>query len=616
MAHAQNLKEKAATGWIQGCNSNRNPWLLNDGQYRWGVNVVNRGGLVRTRYGNRMRLTLPNGKLQGMARFKVKHPAYGLKYECLVVAVSGKVYYAPFPLVQPLNWELQRLQNISFSETADQIFFATAKKSVSTSNSGAVSIVDTYNVLVMQDNINQAAYWDGHTNAHSDESEDAKGIPRGSWMMWSGDRLWVARDDTMLAGDLADPLTFSERLTTYRGDFQFDDTITGLVNSIGDNASQVLVVFTANNVSTLKSSIRDRAQWSTTAQFQNDFITGVGCVAGKSIVQHAGLLWWYSANGLLYVDSAAAAYISSQNKYRDIEMAASKRNFAPDLSNICGTSFGSYMMMSVPSGDTYNAHTMVLDTAMADELYSDGNIPAWQGVWTGFRPVEWVSGLIENQSRVFFASVDYTDTGGSYNHVWEAFQQERADVYDITNADGLAESVKQRIYCSFESKLLGDGLDMKQFRYAQLFLAELSSVVDLKVSYGGTKGGYRKLLETTFAAVTSLTDLELINASPTTKADVQTLLSLVKWFKPQERHIFTEEAPKVDPENKTNFESPFSDSIDRAFGLYIQWCGDMALDAFRIFMADVSEQAAGTPQQSELDGKARVVTEDGTAYIL
>ena len=56
---------KISSGWIQGVNSVRNPWLLPDNQFKWGVNVTVRGGLIQTRPGHKMQLSLPSGNFQG-----------------------------------------------------------------------------------------------------------------------------------------------------------------------------------------------------------------------------------------------------------------------------------------------------------------------------------------------------------------------------------------------------------------------------------------------------------------------------------------------------------------------------------------------------------------------
>ncbi len=605
MAKAQQNQtfEKAAAGWFNGCNSVKNPWVMQDSQYRWGVNIMCRGGYAQTRPGYKMVLTLPEGNLQGMIIFKVtKNETDAVTGNYLVFAVDGFVYAIPFPLAQPTDWSSYKLSGIQFSNQASKIYWCAAEKSISTSTStGTLQLSGTYSVLMMQDGVNQAAYWDGQTSAHLDE--EAKQTPRGTWMAFSGLRLWVARGNSVIAGDLTDPLSFEERVTgDARGDFRFTGEVTGLANSIGDNRRGNLIVFTADNAEALLSSILDRSTWGSTANFQTTLFPDVGCVAGRSIVSHAGLLWWYSYGGLIAVDSAAAAFLTSQIHYRDVEMGQSKRNFAPDLSNVCAASFESFLMVSVPSGDILNAHTMVLDYSIADELGSESP-PAWNGVWTGIRPVEWSTAKENGRKSLYAASVDYMNLGGSYNHVWEAFQPNRYDSYDQLDADNALVTQKNRIYCSFESKLLGDGMDMKQFKYGELHLTEVSGEVDLRVSYGGTKGGYHEILRQKLISTVN---------NDSGNATVNTLWNALGDFRSQGRHLRTEEADIDPPGSCPQLEAPYPGSVDRAFSLYVQWCGEMAIDSFRIIAAPYPEPSIGKCPADETD--FNIISPNGYPY--
>jgi len=152
--------KKVSTGWIQGVNSVRNPWSLPENQFKWGVNVTVRGGIVQTRPGHKMQLSLPAGNFQGGVLFssnKQKEAALtqdrdgvitttpakifdvdgsgvvASELSYMVFAVNGNVYFSPFPLVQPSNWEDFRLKNISMSPDVDQFVFALATRSANLS---------------------------------------------------------------------------------------------------------------------------------------------------------------------------------------------------------------------------------------------------------------------------------------------------------------------------------------------------------------------------------------------------------------------------------------------------------------------------------------------------
>lgn len=600
---AGTLIEKASSGWWSGCNSIKMPWLMPDTQYRWGINITNRGGIPQTRPGYRLRLTLPPGNVQGLAFFKPTKTKSKIG-PCLVAAVSGTVYAVPFPLVNPRNaaeWLTHKVDGVSFDPNAKQVYWESAEKSVLSDAGGELRITPTYSVLMMQDGVKQAAYFDGELSAHL--NENARETPRGTWMKWTGDRLWVARDTAVLASDEADPLNFKERLTgAARNDFKFAGPITGLGSTTGTNRQSNLVVFTTTRTETLQSSIRNREQWLTTANFQAELYPSLGCISGRSIFNHAGLLWWYSFGGLVSSDSAQANFLTSEIKYRDVEMGFSKRNLAPDLSGICGTSFENYLLVSQPSGDPLNAHTMVMDYAIANETYQVSP-PAWNSIWTGTRPVEWATSEIDREKRLFHVSVDYQSLGGSFNHVWEAFQSDRMDSYEIIDDSNATTLVQNPIYCMFETKLFGDGMDIKKFAFAEIDAIEIGGTVNVRVGYGGNKGAYENVATQNIIAT--------LNANGSDNADLHALFDRIGPFRPQSRRITTVE-PNTETEEFDSVEQNDLPCMDKSFGLRVEWCGRMGIEALRIFMRHVAEKSVGACSPAETGIK--VVTVDGESF--
>lgn len=582
---------KTGTAWLGGCNSVRLPWVLPDSQYTWGVNIVNRGGIIQTRPGYICRLTLPSGNLQGCHFFRVTR-GLTTPINYMVFAVDGLVYAIPYPLVQPTDWSIYQLPNIKFSNTANQIYWADAQQSATENNLGELQILPTFSILVMQDGVTHAASWDGFTSGHSDPNAQVPGVPIGTWMSFSGNRLWVTIDTQVDASDIGNPLQFLDSVSgTARGTIQFFQKITGLVNAIGTNRSSVLYVFTEDQTFAIQSGISDRATWATTPDFKVTLFPSIGCISGRSIVNHVGLLWWYSYGGLVSSDSAAAAYLTSQVKFKDIEMARSKRNFAPDITNICAASFESYLLMSVPSGDFLNAHTMALDYSVADELSQDLTNPAWQSVWTGIRPIEWATGTVDGQHRIFAASVDYASLPGetSFNHLWEAFQPNRMDSYTITDVNNAQVQVDNEIYCSFESKKYGDTMDLKKFAYSEIDLVEMGGNINLVVSYAGTKGSYYEILRKRMNAQ--------LDDSNTSSQVVHDIYQAIGTFRPQGRRLWTTVAQLSD--HCQSVESQNDNTIDKAFSLYFQWCGRMGIECFRIFTQVVPEKSTGDCEQDE-----------------
>ena len=616
-------QEKISAGWLHGVNSVRNPWNLPADQLKWGVNVSVRGGIAQTRPGQGMRLSLPPGNLQGGIFFASNKQAQAAsttvtaggtstkqatifnydgtekvasELDYIVFAVGGSVYFAPFPLTQPSSWEQYKLSGISLDPNATEVVFTVASRTASVSTGGNVTVVPSHNLLVVQDGVSAPGYWDGSDFVGG----QSKTMPIGFWMAFSGNRLWVANGNIVSASDLGDPLSWLERTSgAGRGDFTFPRTVTAMTDYVGQNTDTRLLVFTDRSTYSLASGVLDRAQWISTAGFQNTLFPTVGCIAGKSITFQAGLVWWYSQSGLVNANVAAASYLSSQVLYKDVEMARAKRLTPPDLSGVCAASFENFLLYSIPYLEPINSVTMVMDYAPASELNQQA-APAWAGVWTGTRPIEWIPGYVNNQPRLFHLSVDYVATNdGSYNHLWESFLPQRVDSYLQINPDGTSTTKYSRIYCQIETGLLGDGMDLKQLKYGEIECSQLGGTVDLRVSYRGNKGSYQPILNSRLLAVTS--QYQYVH----TPFDQQIVEEGI--LRTQSRRIITESVQRSS--TISSCESPLSIDVDKAFSFLIEWCGEFGVEAVRMFMDPFQEISMGLPQADET--LSCVVGEDG-----
>jgi hypothetical protein len=424
-------------------------------------------------------------------------------------------------------------------------------------------------------------------------------------MAFSGNRLWVADKNIVLASDLGDPTSWNERTAgTGRGDFSFSRPVTGLVSYVGQNTDTRLIVFTDRATFSLASGILDRGQWASTPNFQNTLYPTVGCVAGKSIAFQAGQMWWYSQGGLVAADVAAASYLSSQVLYKDIEMARTKRYMAGNQSQICAASFENYLLYSVPYLEPVNSSTMVLDYAAASE-WGQARTPAWCGTWEGTRPVEWTTGVIDGQPRCFHFSIDYTATNdGSYNHLWESFMPYRADSYLRINQDGTTTRFYNRIYSQIETAQMGDGMDLKQFAYAEIECKEIGGTVDVRASFRGSKGSYQKVLERRLLAVTDPYQYE--------NTPFEDEINNLGFLSSQYRRLVTESA--VRNAQYETCESPLTADIDKAFSLLIEWCGELGVEIVRVFEDPWSERSVGIPNTNEVE--SCVVGESGESISI
>ena len=178
-------KNKVGSGWTGGANSVVNPWTLPPHQYKWGVNVTCRGGVVQTRNGFKMRLSLPAGNFQGGIVFnsnKIFQPQSTITNLSGVVintpeqvftpqgtgstsvylsyalfCVDGNVYYAPFPLTQPADWNEYKLTNIKLDPNVNMVNFVIGTQSAQTDSSNNVTITPSHNIVIIQDGISQPA---------------------------------------------------------------------------------------------------------------------------------------------------------------------------------------------------------------------------------------------------------------------------------------------------------------------------------------------------------------------------------------------------------------------------------------------------------------------------
>jgi hypothetical protein len=593
---------------MHGVNSVRHPWTLPEDQFKWGQNITVRGGVAQTRSGFSMRLSLPSGNFQGgiifnankqaQAASSIVNPSGVRVYQqatiytpegtesaetelsYLLFAVSGKVYYAPFPLTQPKHWGDFQLSGISLDANVNRVNFVLATQSAQTSSGGDTTITPSHRIVVIQDGVGRPAWWDGSNKQGSQVSD----IPLGFWMAFSGQRLWVANGNIISASDLANPLGWKERTTgSGRGDFSVPRPVTAMQDYVGQNNDSRLYVFTDRATYSLASGILDRAQWVNTANFQNVLYPTIGCIAGKSIAFQAGMMWWYSVGGLVSADVAASSYLSSQVLYKDIEMAKAKRLMAADLSGICSVAFENYLLCSVPYLEPLNSVTMALDYAAASE-WNQSRSPAWAGVWTGIRPIEWVSGVIGNEPRVFALSVDYGATNdGSFNHVWEAFQPHKYDTYLNIKQDGSTEELINRIYCQMETALLGDGMDFKQLVYGELDCSQIAGTVDVKVSYRGLKGTYQQILNTRLLAATDSYQYKTNIHAPEIDA--------LGFLQSQHRRLVTESVNATS--SPKSCESDLLLNIDKAFSFLIEWCGSLGIESIRMFQDPWQDKSTG-----------------------
>ncbi len=559
--------------WTGGCHSMLPPDDIQKNQYVWGINVVNRGGIVQTRPGFNYISGIQGSNIQGATIFTPKDSS-----PMMLVAVDGYIYRAKFPFK-----DFVRIENIKFVSNAKFVVFQPVTKSVKLNPDGSLSLIDPLPLVIIQDGKTTAGVYDGIKGKHVQNIAPFYGPPIGLWMAWAGNRLWVASKNRVYASDLENPDTFSE--DTYiaeRSAFTLPDECTGLIETSDEKS---LLAFTQDTTTALKSNIRDRSQWQSTPEFQKVIVKYLGSVSGRSPINQYGSTWWMSKAGFVSLDAALFTNQTSKIVTMDDEMMRSKRVFAHILDTICSTAFENYLLVSVPAGGKHNGQTWAADQTPTAKSSATVNM-AWCGIWTGIRPVQWMRTKFGGRERLYCVTYDETAKDGTNIHVWETFKQDRRDN-------------RSAISCQWETGMIM-GADISRFQYAEVDLTEILGEVSLKIFVGGFRGPWHLIKEMKLQAE--------IGSLGSSVQEILTKDTIIQSFKPQSRVIKTEDFSAQD--KGCSAESKLAAGRDKGFQLLFEWKGRMGVKAVNIFVDPDSSKDGGECTGSE-EGQVNIVTDEG-----
>ena len=587
-------------GFPEGVDSFVHPLAVRQSQIRWMENGVTQGAFLQTRPGYKTQLTFDVSVVGSAANTwwvaagnPIIHPQMMVDFTPSngspqkIFAVSGSVWFCT---INP-NGSLgapQRIPNFSFDQNADQLT-GTLCTQTNTINSGLyVNNIVPRNLLVIQDGINRAGVWDGlsgvHLNPEKRISTDAGGNTLydtgynetriGLWCSWSGDRLFVFNGRLGFASDLGDPLHFTEELNL--NSFQvmvFPDDVMGAIDrgTSGNNESAV-VVCTRTTTWTLFSGVRNRipssfgAGWANTPGWMTKIFSGVGCVAGKSMIVHRGLLYWKSLDGVVVFDSVNTTNATQNLPIIDKEMAYSKRLVCPpnnpsgDLS--CAGKYASYVFWSVPVGPVNHGRCYCRHTQVLDRQTTSLGTTGWQGVWTGMRPVEW-SAIQVAAPHSYALSLDMDGVV----RIWEAFQSNRAD-----NGRPIKWLVETRL-----DRVQNSVFVYANFRHFRLLVDQVLGNFFIKGYWRGMRGSYHKLLDNYITA----TPGSVLTPIPGFSEVVNNTKHYA--FMMQTRTVISEDLRGANDEcSSAGVESQYEDGTDHAFSLLLKLEGRGAIVAYRI----------------------------------
>jgi hypothetical protein len=566
--------------WVGGVDSLLYPTDLAQGGYAWGVNVINRGGVIQTRPGKRLVQSFCGRLAQGHHWCRTIDDR---NFE--LVAIDGLVYVSAFPFN---NWT--QLSGVAFSSTAPRIYFETALQAYTYDISNNIVLLpNPVNIVLMQDGVSTPCFWnamDQSSGTVDDTSVPGFGVPmmKGTVMLWQDNRLWLAKDNLVFASDLLYPQSFSDEtaLATKSG-FRFPRAVVDLKGS----PVQGVLVKTDSSLHSLQSFIQDRTQWQTTQGFQNDVNLEVGQIAPLGSVLLHGMPWLFTARGLISYDRALTQNLTTVILTVDGEMQRSKDLLSPDVRPVCMGAWENVLLVSVPASSLYNRHTWVMDAGIAEKLNAQGGM-CWTAIWTGTYPVQWTSPIVGGTQHCYelsysagFLALNQGDSPSpqpetdkplqAYIHLWENFIPNQID------------AVETDIMCAVETRAYTLSTDdYYRFVFAELMIVNLKGVVPVQVYVTGLAGNYQPLFTTTLRA----------DVGPWGNPDSETVLyyiakggtTLFESYRRQVRHMRTQEfIVHQSPDGAACVEIQRQDGIDKAFQLMIQWQGRMGIRQLKFF---------------------------------
>lgn len=509
--------------------------------------------------------------------FTIFTPKNSAPYQ--VKAIGTLIRISQFPFT---TWAT--LAGVTLDSGIGMVHMETCVKGATQNSDGSITTFESYPVLMIQTGVLRAVMWDGTTVTTLNPITG--GTPIGTWMKWVGDRLWLISGNQVYSSNLLAPDQFLNDGSTLAGAGYF--TLPGLGTGLGVTADQnSLIAFTDDTTSAFQSGILDRSTWLSTSDFQKVILLGIGCIAGRTIVSQWGMLWWLSQGGLIGLDDALTAFRSSRIHYSDGEMARSRINFSNDMSAACAGAFENFLMISVPSGDAYNAHTWVMDQGIMSQINSEAPA-AWASCWTGTFPVQWVTKMINGKLRCFHFSrgrIPQQSTNGPVSDVWESFSRLRKDVtYNINGTRSLLE-----IAWSTEFKYLSNDSRFKLFDFFEVMLVQIARTVTISGSYAPRHGGYKEVL-----TVTLQSDVDNMGLGETLLTTTSIAQRVMQTRRVRSR---SDTARLTDSDN--TIEDVYTRNKDRGFFILLSGTGECAIHSLTLYTTIAADQLDGRIEVNE-----------------
>jgi hypothetical protein len=388
------------------------------------VNRTFRGGINRTRTsirnivikaGDGQPSTIVNDIQNG--NFQGAYPYRRTKYESadgILLSVSGVIYF------------LKITNN-----------FATAYKIIDGNDPGMMHtwFVQAEDRVYIQNGYQNAIAWDGDLNTPAYRLNPFKQqMPIGTIMEYAFGRVFVSdKFNQIYASDIIYGNGFTDTKNTENfteigywaegGAFSTpammgNITAMKVMPELGLNlrGQGQLVVLTGNGAFSMDVSIQ-RSEWNT-SNIQRISLLGRGCTSPYLALVNSEL-WFRSHDGWAFYSNTQSEfnrYFSLRKLSRDVNKWVS--NDTPWLKQFASTIFFNNYLISTVSPQTYRTAgveglnryhrgMVVLDLDQSSTPAPDAQLQfRWNGVWTGIRPTQLLTALIQGEKRGFGFSFD------------------------------------------------------------------------------------------------------------------------------------------------------------------------------------------------------------------
>ena len=388
------------------------------------VNRTFRGGINRTRPSIRnIEIVAGSGQSETIVNdiqngsFQGAYPYRAVKYNSadgILISVSGVIYF------------LKIVNNL-----------ATAYKIIDGNDPGMMHtwFVQAEDRVYIQNGYQNAIVWDGDLTIPAYRLNPyQKKMPIGTVMEYAFGRVFVSdRFNQIYASDIIYGNGFTDTKNTENfteigywaegGAFSTPammGNITGMrvMPQIGTNlrGQGELVILTGNGAFSMDVSI-PRAQWNT-SNIQRISLLGRGCTSPYLGLANSEL-WFRSHDGWAFYSNSQsefARYFSLRKLSREVNKWVT--NDTPWLKQFASTMFFDNYLISTVAPQTYRAEgveglnryhrgMVVLDLDQSSSPAPDAQLSfRWNGIWTGFRPTQLLTALIQGEKRGFGFSFD------------------------------------------------------------------------------------------------------------------------------------------------------------------------------------------------------------------